>query len=111
MLDDDLAHGVGVDEADVEDKGNQVVVKYDRLKVQVRGDEGPGHEIRDEAVKGQVERFILLAADVEDVLDTTYLSLAIHHNITAVVGAYLESVLKTKTRPPYTIHHSFQERL
>ena len=46
MGDDDLADGVGVDEADVEDEGDEVVVQDDGLEVEVGGDKDPCHEER-----------------------------------------------------------------
>jgi hypothetical protein len=49
VRDDDLADGVGVDEADEEDEGDEVVVQDDGLQVQVDGDDEPGDEARDEA--------------------------------------------------------------
>ena len=47
MGDDHLADGVGVDEADVEDKGDEVVVQDDGLEVEISGNEGPGCEVWD----------------------------------------------------------------
>lgn len=112
MLDDDLTDSVGIDEADVEDKWDEVVVEYNRLQEEVRGNEDPGHKVGDEPIQRHVERFLLLPADIEDVLD----AMSSHKRSSAPEGAkfggeYLDSVLKTKTTPPYTIHHSFQERL
>lgn len=49
MRDDDLADGVGVDEADEEDEGDEVVVQDDGLQEQVDGHDEPGDEVRDEA--------------------------------------------------------------
>ena len=69
MLDDDLANGVGIDEANVKDEWDEVVVEYDRLQEQVCRNEDPGDEVGDEPVQRRVERFLLLPADIEDVLD------------------------------------------
>lgn len=69
MLDDDLANGVGIDEADVKDEWDEVVVEYDRLQEEVGGNEDPGDEVGDEPVQRRVKRFLLLPADIEDVLD------------------------------------------
>ena len=69
MLDDDLAYGVGIDEADVEDEWDEVVVQYDRLQEEVGGNEDPGDEVGNEAVQRRIEGFLLLPAHIEDVLD------------------------------------------
>lgn len=52
MPDDDLADGVGIDESDVTDKGNEVVMQDHRLKVQVQRHVYPGDEIGAKAIKG-----------------------------------------------------------
>lgn len=69
MLDNDLTHGVGIDETDVEDEWDEVVVEYDWLQEEVGGNEDPGDEVGDEPVQRRVERLLLLPADIEDVLD------------------------------------------
>ena len=69
MLDDDLADGVGIDEPDVKYEWDEVVVEYDGLQEEVGGNEDPGDEVRDEPVQRRVERFLLLPAHIEDVLD------------------------------------------
>lgn len=51
MCDDDLTDGVGVDEPNVEDKGDEMVVEDDGLEVEVEGDEGPGCEVRKETIE------------------------------------------------------------
>ena len=52
MRNDDLANRVGVDEADVEYKGDEMMVKDDGLEIEVERDKGPSGEVGDEAVEG-----------------------------------------------------------
>jgi len=63
MLGDDLTHRVRVDESDVEDKGNEMVVQDYGLEVQVKGNEGPGGKVREEAVEGS-DRIEVFGASV-----------------------------------------------
>lgn len=51
MCDDNLANRVSINEADVEHEGNKMVVQDDGLEVEVERYEGPGHEIRYQAVE------------------------------------------------------------
>lgn len=51
MRNDDLANRVGVDEAHVEYKRDEVVVEDDGLEIKVDGNEGPSGEVGDEAVE------------------------------------------------------------
>ena len=60
---DNLADRVGVDEADIEDKRNEVLVQDDRLEVKVEWDECPGHEKREEAVERFIGGLRALSAD------------------------------------------------
>lgn len=46
MSDDNLADRVGVDEADVKHERDEVVMQDNGLKIEVKGYEGPGYEIR-----------------------------------------------------------------
>lgn len=46
-----LANRVGVDEAHVEYKGDEVVVEDDGLEIKVDGNESPSGEVGDEAVE------------------------------------------------------------
>ena len=64
---DHLADAVGVDEADVEDEGHEVLVQDNRLQVEVGGDEEPGQEDGEEAFEGRVDRLVALLADFHDV--------------------------------------------
>ena len=45
MLGDDLAHGVRVDEANVENKRDEVMIQDHRLKVKVSRHKGPGRQV------------------------------------------------------------------
>lgn len=63
MCGDHLADAVGVDEADVEDKRNEMLVEDDWLEVEVEGNEYPGQEDRKEAVEGGFDRLVSLFAD------------------------------------------------
>lgn len=115
MGDDDLADGVGVDEADIEDKGDEVVVQDDRLEVEIEGDEDPGHEIRYEAVEGFVSGLGALSADIQDVesAGTKYIvSFKGRPLKEQAVGGrnvgHLCRVLKQRTIPPYTMNHSLK---
>lgn len=67
MRDNDLTDRIGVDQTDVEDKGNEMVVQNDGLEVEVDGDEGPGGEIREEAVQGGNGVFGFLATSLHHV--------------------------------------------
>lgn len=64
---DHLADAVGVDEADVEDEGHEVLVQDNRLQVEVGGDEEPGQEDGEEAFEGRVHRLMALLADFHHV--------------------------------------------
>lgn len=52
MCGNHLADRVGVDEGNVEDKGDEVVVKNDGVEFEVGGNEDPSCEEREEAIKG-----------------------------------------------------------
>lgn len=64
---DHLAHAVGVDEAHVEDKGDEVLVEDYWLEMEVHGDEDPGCEDGEEPVEGLDGVFASFTADVHDV--------------------------------------------
>ena len=49
MRGDNGADGVGVDEADEEYEGDEMVVEDHWLEVEVEGDESPGYAVREEA--------------------------------------------------------------
>lgn len=50
--DDDAAYGVGVDEAGVEDKGDEVVAQDCGVEVEIQGDLQPGGDEGGEAEEG-----------------------------------------------------------
>ena len=56
MGDDDLTNRIGVDKPDVEDKGDEMMVKDYRLKVEVEGDERPGYKVRSETQESIIWR-------------------------------------------------------
>jgi len=64
---DHLADGVGVDKADVEDKGHEVCVQDCRVEAQIRDDKRPGPEERDEAEQGRKRVLATSASGAEDV--------------------------------------------
>jgi hypothetical protein len=66
---DHLPDGVGVDEADEEDKGHEVGVQDLRVQGQVGDDEGPGAEQGGEAEQGVVWGFAAFAAGFDHVAD------------------------------------------
>ena len=69
----DGADRVGVYEADVECKGDQMVEKNDRLEVEVDGDEEPGRRVREEAYEGWGGGFGgFVRLDVKDAVGITY---------------------------------------
>lgn len=70
---DHFTDRVCVDEASIEDEGDEMLVEDDGLEVQVGGDEDPGREERDKTVEGGHWRLVLqtaLSQYVEDAADT-----------------------------------------
>ena len=51
MGDDDAADGVGVDQSNIENEGDEVVVENNRLLVEIKGYENPCYEEGDKASK------------------------------------------------------------
>lgn len=64
---DHLTYAIGVDEADVEHEGDEVLTQDHGLKVEVGGDDGPGGEERDEAVECGRCGFFALTSGGHDV--------------------------------------------
>ncbi len=52
MSEDHQADRVGVDQSDIEDERDEVVLKYDRLEIEVRWNESPSGEVWKETVEG-----------------------------------------------------------
>ena len=69
MGDNDLSDRVGVDEAEVEGEGNEVVVEDERVVVEVDGDEGPGAEVGEEGEERGERREPLGLSGLRDVED------------------------------------------
>lgn len=70
MGDDHATHGVGVDEASVEDKRYQVVVQNDGLQVQVGRDQNPGCGKGEEPKEGNTRPLAPGAARFHDIQGT-----------------------------------------
>jgi len=68
MRDNDAAHTVGVDEAGVEDKGDEVVVQDDGLEIEVCGNEKPGGGEGEKSEEGDAGALATGAAGFHDVM-------------------------------------------
>jgi hypothetical protein len=44
-----LANGIGVDEAHKEDKRYQMIVEDDGIECEIKRDDGPGYEVRNQS--------------------------------------------------------------
>ena len=71
------ADGVGVDQADVEHEGDDMVLEDDWLQVEVCRYEGPCDEVREQAVKWFHRVLFLVSLYLHDVQGALNISLAI----------------------------------
>lgn len=66
MSDNDLTYRVSVNEPDVEDKGDEMVMKNDWLQIEVDRDKDPCREVGDEPNQGRCVRLgYLVRSDME----------------------------------------------
>lgn len=70
MPHDYAAHGVGIDEADVQQEGDQMVLQDMRLQIQIRRDEDPDSNDRQEAIQGLEGVLTAFSPGLHDMKDT-----------------------------------------
>lgn len=70
MSHDNAAHGVGIDEADVQQEGDQMVLQDMRLQVQIRRDEDPDSNDGQEAIQGLEGILAAFSPGLHDMKDT-----------------------------------------
>lgn len=95
---DHLPNAVGIDEANVPDKGNKVVAENHWLQVEICRDQYPGGEEWEKTKERISSVFATSAACLHDILSTERPVNTCH--VGDLYAAYLCTVLKSSTTPP-----------